>query len=784
VVNIKTEDIISVPTYQLKWNIVKTGIAFFICTIINCTVFAQNPLPAIGYWRLHLNYKNTVQVIKGDKIYCATSNNLFSINKSNTAELYTKITGLNDFGVSCIGWDETTKQLIIIYNNSNIDVLKSSSVTNIGDVLRSTISGNKTVSNVFCNNGLAYLCSGLGIIVTDLSKYEIKDTWIIGNTGNQVQVNGFTTDGTYYYAATSEGVKQCKMNVGNPADFHNWTNLYGSNGLNSGTANNIIYVNNLIISQKADSLFTLLNNKWNLLYADTSWQVLNINASNNKIMVCQQAANGNSRVVQLNTNGTIEKNISKAGVVSMPLNAINDSTSIWVADFYGGLSNFGTTVQQYIPNGPPGVASGEMAYHKDTLLVAAGGVEASWNYTYNRNGIYNFSNDLWDYEGYYNRPVLDSVLDFITVVSDPNDGSYWGGSYGGGLVHFTGTQTTIFKQNYIQPAIGDPSGYRVSGLCFDQNNNLWISNYGAPQDLKVRKADGSWKSFTIPFAHTENALSQLVVDDANQIWMVSPKGNGVFCLNNNGTIDNTADDQWKKLQTGIGQGNLPSNNVYCLANDKNGFIWIGTDNGIAVMQCATNIFQQSCDAILPVVQQGLIAGYLFQNQTVQCIAVDGADRKWVGTTNGVWLVSEDGTSILYHFTTDNSPLPNNNVNHIAIDPKTGEVFFSTFSGICSFRSTATESSSANNTVLVFPNPVPPNFNGTIGIRGLADNADVKITELNGRLVYETISLGGQAIWNGYNYKGQKVASGIYLLFVKDPNGAENLVTKIVIISGR
>ena len=166
------------------------------------------------------------------------------------------------------------------------------------------------------------------------------------------------------------------------------------------------------------------------------------------------------------------------------------------------------------------------------------------------------------------------------------------------------------------------------------------------------------------------------------------------------------------------------------------------------------------------------------------MAVDGANRKWIGTKNGLWLISPDGDKIIYRFTVDNSPLLNNDVKRIAVDPTTGEVFISTLSGICSFRSTATEGSTSNSNVLVFPNPVPPGYGGTIAIHGLVDNALVKIAELNGRLVYQTRALGGQAIWDGRNYKGEKTASGVYLVIIRDDSGTEKIVTKIVITSGR
>ncbi|HEX3024642.1 MAG TPA: hypothetical protein VHP12_05480, partial [Chitinophagaceae bacterium] len=543
-------------------------LSFLFCHLSS---YSQNSIAPIGNWREFLNYQNTIEVVKGDKIYCATKTNLFSVDANNEIERYDKITGLNDIGVSCIGWDNTTQQLVIVYNNSNLDVLKQSNVQNISDIKRSNISGNKSIYNVFCLNGFAYLCSGLGIIVADLSKFEIKDTWIIGSNGNQIKVNAFTTDGNYFYAATDEGLKRASINSNNLANFNNWLNLSGSNGLSAGAVKNILFTNNKIITQKNDSLFVMNNNSWNLIYADTAWKIINANASANNIAVCQNTNAGASRVIELDVTGKIIKTISQAGIISFPQNALIDNNTIWVADLYGGLSNFSSTVQQFIPNSPPGIATGDMIFNHDTLVAAAGTVDAAWNYTYNRNGIYFFNADVWNYKNNFNTPALDSVFDFIALAADPITSGIWAGSYGGGLVNFTGNQIKIYKQNYLQSAIGDATSYRVSGLAFDRNNNLWIANYGAAQNLKVIKNDGAWKSFGIPFSLTENAISQIVVDDANQLWMVSPKGNGVICYNYGSSIDATNDDQWKYFRTGIGTGNLPSNNVYCLAKDKNSF---------------------------------------------------------------------------------------------------------------------------------------------------------------------------------------------------------------------
>ncbi len=760
--------------------------SFLLCCISLFSITnAYAQIPPIGQWREHLNYQKAIQVIKGDRIYCATAQALFTINEKNEAQRFSKVTGLNDIGISAIGWDQTTAQLIIAYKNSNIDLLKENTVKNISDIKRSNIAGNKTIQHIFCSNGFAYLSTGLGIIVVDLTKNEIKDTWIIGNNGAQVAVSGTTLFNNQWYAATAEGLKTASINSSNLADYRNWQNLSGAAGLPSGSCQQVLLVNGNIVVQRNDSLLLRNGNNWQLLYYDAAWPIINTSTSENRLLVCQRTNTGNARVISLNTNGNIEQTRAQPGIISLPSSALLDNNTVWVADQFGGLSRFSSSVDRFIPNGPPGIATGELLSNGSSVFAAAGSVNDAWNYLYNRDGIFQLKEDQWSFRGYYNTSVLDSVLDFITLTQDPRDQSIWAGSYGGGLVRFQENSIRIFKQHNssLRAAIGDPGSVRVSGLAFDSKQRLWISNYGAPQNLQVRKQDSTWTSFTIPFSHTENAVAQIVVDDYDQLWIISPKGNGLFCYNPGNNIDQTNDDRWKFYRQGIGNGNLPSNNIYSLAKDKNGYIWVGTDKGIGVIQCTDNIFGGSgCDAILPIVQQSQFAGLLFRDEVVQCIAVDGANRKWVGTRNGVWLISANGEKIIYRFTEENSPLLSNDVRKLTIDPLSGEVFMATFNGICSFRSTATEGGNSNQQVMVFPNPVPPGFSGTIAIRGLVNNALVKITELNGRLVYQTRALGGQAIWDGKNYLGTKVASGVYLVIIRDDEGIEKVATKIVITS--
>jgi hypothetical protein len=737
---------------------------------------AQQPLPAIGLWREHLPYNSAIDVTSdNEKVYCATPYSLFTVNISNnptaigSVERLSRVTGLSETGISAIQFDAANNKLFIAYDNSNIDIIYRNDIYNVPDIKRDNITGDKRIYNIYPLQKNYYLSTGLGIVVIDGDRYEIKDSWFIGNGGNQVKVNGVTSDGTFFYAATEEGLKKAAMNSTNLADYTNWQLVSGSNGLAAGSCQNVLGLPDKVIAQKNDSLFVLNGNTWSLFYMD-GWPVVSSNASASKITLCQRLPNGQSKVTIVNADGTVARILTQLAPISFPRKVILVGNDPWLADQYGGLSHFSvSSYEQYKPNSPEATASGEMVVLNSIFYATAGEVNESWNYQYNGNGIFIFKEGVWTNINRYRFSQIDSLLDYITLAIDPRDETIWAGSYGGGLLHIKADQSfQVFKQNIIGPAIGDPGSYRISGLAFDNENNLWVSNFGADQPLLVRKNDGSWKKFTLPVFLPENSLAQIIVDDNNYKWIIAAKSGALLCFDHGSSIDNPGDDRWKIYSNGTGNGNLPRGEILCLAKDKNGFIWVGAGNGIGVIQCTQDVFSaQGCEAVLPIVQHGNFAGYLFNDEEVRSIAVDGADRKWVATKHGVWLISPTGEQVIYHFTEENSPLLSNEVKKIAIDGKTGEVYFATLKGICSFRSTAVEGGETNEDILVFPNPVPPGYTGTIAIRGLVNNAFVKITEPDGRLVYQTRALGGQAVWDGRDYRGRKISSGVYIVLVSN-----------------
>jgi len=761
-------------------------LSFLFLLLLGFSALGQNTFPPVGQWREHLPYGSAIDLAASEnKIYAATPYSLFSVDRtSGEIVRYSKVSGLSETGISAIQYDPQSGKLYVAYSNSNIDVLHASGIVNIPDIKRETISGDKNIYSIYTGNGKVYLSTGLGVIVLDGARNEVSETWLIGRQGGYVKTNAFTTWEGHYYAATEEGLKRTPVSNPIPADFNTWENLSGSQGLSFAPARWVTTLGSRLVMLQHDTVFVQNGGSWQPLFAN-DWNTLSIQASGNELLVTQRRPNGAAQVVILDANGTVLQTLQQPGVISMPLRAIASGDAYWVADLFGGLSRHsGGSYESFLPNSPQNIALGQLQVRDNILYAAAGAVNDAWNYLYNRSGFFRYAGGDWRAFNGFSFSQLDSLLDVITVAADPRDGSVWAGSFGGGLIHLkAGDVIDIFKQNSpLRAPIGDPLSYRVSGLAFDTENNLWITNFGASQQLHVLKADGSWQSFTVPFFLNENAVSQVLIDDAGMKWIVSPLGNGLIVFDDNRTIDDLSDDKWRMYRFGPGMGNLPSNDVTSLVKDKSGFIWVGTSDGIAVIQCPSEAFITGCEAVLPVIREGAFANYLFKGEGVRGMAVDGADRKWVATAGGAWLIAPDGDKVLAHFTESNAPLLSNDVRSIAIDGKTGEVYLATAKGIASFRGTATEAAADKGNVLVFPNPVPPDYNGVIAIKGLPENAFAKITELNGRLVYQARTTGGQLVWNGRDYAGRRAATGIYLVIVADETREEKAVAKIVFIS--
>lgn len=696
-------------------------------------------LPAqtlIGQWQSWLPSLPAIAVARqGDKVYCATSSGLFSVTTGTEQDItrYSKVNGLHDIGIRAISSHENG--VLIAYRNSNLDFLSGSNSYNLPDLLRKQTTEDKTIFRIYSGGTNAYLCTGLGVVVVNTTAPEIAATYALG------PVYGFTILNNKLYAATATGVKTTPMTGSNPADYRNWSVA----GQLSDTVANIVNFNGQLICQQGTKLYVLQNNNWVPYYSGA----LNIAVQGDYLSVSNEAS-----IVYIGKDGSVGTPIQNA-LLKAIRQTTGDNQYTWIADSLSGLLQYdGQEFSLISLNGPASIPTGQLLFTSNTLYAPAGGVSDSWVANNHTGTYYTYNNGDW-------LSFTDSLHhDIVVMAPDPGGNGMYAGSFGGGLIHIASDGTRTYElQNQ-----------KVSGLTTDASGNLWIAIYGASYNLLCKKPDGTFLTFRSTYAQSGNAISQLIADEAGQIWIVSPQSNGVF-------VFNTQTNQWTQYRQGSGQGNLPSNDVYCMAKDKNGSFWVGTGTGIGIIPCNT------CDAVWPVIQQDNFAGYLFQDEQVTAIAVDGANRKWVGTHKGVWLVNDDGTSIVENFTTDNSPLPGNRIYSISINPNTGEVYFATDQGLMSYRGTATEGKTmSKDSVLAFPNPVTHDYGGNIAISGLAENSLVKITDISGRVVYQTWTKGGLALWNGVDYTGHRPQTGVYLVFVANASKGEHLVTKIVFIN--
>ena len=737
---------------------------------VSLVAFTQTP--PIGSWRMHISYAGTIDVVKGDKVYTATHQGVFSTDNALGFEYFNKLTGLSEASISKLGWDSQTQQLVVAYSSSNIDVIKGGLVKNINDILRS--GGQKKINAIYCENGLAYISTSIGVIVADLSKYEIKESWILGANGIAIDVFSLTKDINFWYAATSNGIYKSAISNTNLSDAKTWSFYYRNNTgnpikkISSATTGLIVEQNDSLLLVQPTSTST------STLFYMPQQQIKSWAYNEQKIIIGTVHAQTGRAYMHVTTPSTSSNIIfEQPGTIIKPVSCTLSSGIIWISDSITGLIKLDPAANSFlkiIPNGPAGQVTTALLA-TNTAVIAAGD---------SKQGLFIFENGAWQQQ---KQNGLDSIIAIESITQNKIDNSIWLSSAGSGVVQLNNNKLQVFNQRNSSLITSVNNICYSSGVAIDSKGNSWVSNTGTTISLHVKQPDGKWMGFTNPFGITD--AGNLEIDDAGYIWCTTKNANGLLVYNPGSSITNATDDRWKQYKAGTGIGNLPSNQVNCTALDKNGFIWVGTDKGIGIIQCANQVFSNvGCDALLPVVQQDRFAGLLFKDENVQTIAVDGADRKWVGTKNGVWLISATGEKIIYKFSTSNSPLLGNDISKISIDPTTGEVFIATNNGICSFRSTATEGATTQQKVLVFPNPVPPGYNGSIAIRGLTQNALVKITTLYGALVYQTRALGGQAIWDGKNTSGTKVASGVYLIICRDDSGLEKIATKITIVQGR
>lgn len=785
----------------------KTKAALLALCLTAATASAEQM--AMGNWRTHLAY-STTQIIAQtpDKVYGVSNGALYSVDKDDNAiELKSKITGLSDNNIAYIAYSNETRTLVVAYANSNIDLLPADGgIYNITDLYRKNMAGSKAINHIYCTGTTAYLSCDFGIVKLDIAKREIADTYIIGESGENTAVLSLAEHDGLWYATTPNAVMTAPTAGVNLANFENWTAIPTPTSKKNKRA--VVYNNDLYLLQSDSVLYRRSASDWNKYRSD----IIEINADGGWLFIIEPE--------QFHAiTATKRETFAETSVRMAAYDSVNNL--IWAATYTTGIARVMPETKiayHFLPNGPASNYTWRIKYSDGKMYAVPGG---RWAGAYSRPGhVMMFENGSWKNifswttNSYINEnltfPTYISTTDFVDIAIDPNDSKhFFVASYGKGLYEFRDNKPYMLYNadnsgvETIYPQSKPDNAYyfyhRLDGLTYDKEGNLWFLNVCSSSEtsslIKYLQPDGAFKSVRYNALKKVSTPQDIVISnqDPNQKWVLIPRttssnSTAIFTFYDNGTPDKTSDDLTRLFTSFYDQdGNrYAPTNFRCMAQDHDNRLWVGSSDGICVLNNQTKAFEEgyTCSRIkIPRNDGTNLADYLLDGVQINAIAVDGSNRKWIGTeTNGVFLVSEDGLETIHHFTSENSPLLSDNIICIGINEKTGEVFFGTANGLISYQSDATEANETFSNVHAFPNPVREDFTGVITITGLVTDTRVKITDIAGNVVYETISNGGVATWDGNRRGGGRVATGVYLAMCFSPDGKQRETTKILVIN--
>lgn len=767
---------------------------FFRISIILFFTFLNFPYASfsqlkLGDWRDHYPYSQTISVTDlGDKIYCATNLAMFSFNKNdNSLEKFSQVQGLSDIDISIIKYSPVFQTLLVAYNNGNLDLIQSSGVTNLSDIFRSTLPGKKNIYNALFVGNLVYLSCDFGIVVLDIEKMEFRDTYFIGENGEPLPVYEMAYLNNRLYAATNSGILSGDINDPLLVDYTHWTremtipNPYKPfNAIVS--LGNDLYTNQTNTNNSIDSVFKYSNGSWEF-FTHSNDRNHALNTGNGKLLLI-----GNKLLNIYGGSSIPEKNITDYGwgEIDSRYALIDNSETLWISDNNHGLvkSSDYNSFESIFPNGPYLNNVYSMRFNHNTLWISGGALTQLWSNSFKNGEIHSFRNGAWNSNFYY------TVQDIVNTISHPTDPNLiYAATWGSGLLEISESEiTTTFNEenSSLQANSIGSSNIRTFGLVFDRYSNLWVSNSNVVNPVSVKTPAGSWKSYRFNGQISNITLGDMIETDYGDKWIFAPRDGKLFIFNENQTIEDESDDKSKRISL-VDQDGKTYQIINCIAKDLDGNVWVGTNQGPLVFYSPSDILNEGNTIAqkvkIPRNDGSGLADYLLNTEEITTIIVDGANRKWFGTKNaGAYLFSEDVTQEINSLDSESSPLPSNWITSIAIDPNSGEVFIGTDYGTLSYRGAATESTDDMDQVYVFPNPVREDYYGPITITGLVDDADVKITDISGKLVSIPEVLGGQAIWDGNNQDGARAKTGVYIVFISNKDGTKTFITKILLIN--
>jgi len=725
----------------------------------------------IGAWRTHSSYRSvqTLAVAPG-RVYAGAPGSFFLLDtQTGETNTFSRLDGFSGTAISKLAYEPQTQVLLIPYEDGTIDLLQNNNLFTINAIaIANTITANKKTAHILLQNNLAYLSYDFGVVVVDLQRRHIRATYQnLGPAGTELAICGTAILNNRIYLATENGILTAPLTGVNLQDFANWQIVPSTVGVPNGAATHIAaYGGKVYAAFSTNELYESTGNSWQKVAGLPIEPVLFLKRSGQYLL-----AGYRHKIVSL-------ENQKKPVTITHPLIQLpqdadyGDGAQLWIADAVNGLiRNEQGDFRSYAPNGTVTNVLRRLARWQTEVVALPGGYTDSFAPRLDSSGFSVFTSNGWQNSTPYNSPTtgqMPKVKDLLATAYNPVNQEKYLGSFGNGLL----IKKPESNWQLLNEPDSPPANARVTGLVTDTEGTLWVTVFDAAAgqpSLYARQATGTWQRYIFNNFTARQPIDMLR-DDSGYLWMPLAQG-GIW-------VFDPVSNRGRLLSMASGQGSLPNNRVFALEKDAQGQLWVGTGRGVAYFFNPGSVFDnQPFDAITPVFE----GRQVLRDEVVTAIRIDGGNRKWFGTRNGAWLFDAGITRQLGHFTTRNTPLLSDHILDMEIQPMTGEIFFATDAGLISYRGTATEATPVHTNVRVFPNPVRPEFDGTIGISGLAINSVVKITDVSGRLVFQTRASGGTAVWNGRDYTGRRAASGVYLIFSSSDDGTEKVVAKIAVI---
>ncbi len=743
----------------------RIGSLLFLVFLVKITLSQVYP-----QWTEHLPYKKAKQLAAmSDKVYCLTESGVFSYSLSdNEITAYNRSRGLTGTQITAMGTAEWADCLVLGYQNGNIDLIQKGNVVNIPDIARFPDISDKAVRSVTAYGKKIYMGTDFGVVILNIDKKEVSETCYIGKDGAKTAVNDIAVFDNYIWAATEEGIYKASAAAVNLADYNSWQFVSAVENADLPCRQFKIVNNKFYLLRNRNNrgtVFQLQNKAW-MKVCDYAGKVYRIASYNGKL--CAVADNG---ILDLRGASVLELNI--------PNRAFRDilqvGERVFAADNNNSMLEAGNGVTSIRPDGPLNNAVTAVCSSGDAVWAAAGVKKT----TADPAELYQYSNNRWENFTAANTPQLEGKNNITALAAGKLDSQkLYAYLWNQGLMVFYDKEfQSFFNADNTPVKINN-----ITAMAAGRKGSLWMLNAEDNYPVKVLTAGNSWAE--LGYADLPKGdFKKIAVLSNGDKWILNNYGNKIFAFNENGTIGNSSDDVTGSFAVKDKDGSIIGNTIYDMVQDSEGEVWLATSRGVAVYVNPGAVLRGGgFFAYRPIITIDDVTQYLLSTETVLSIAVNGADQKWIGTANsGVYLISDSGGKQLQHFTVENSPLPSNTVKQISINQKSGEVFFVTSKGMVSYRGKVTAGSENYNDLYVYPNPVRETYRGNITVTGLKANSSVRITDVSGNLTASGQSSGGQFLWDGRNLNGDRVHTGVYLIFCAGSSGEEAKVIKLLVI---